>query len=199
MTTALALAFVDPGLSAQSSFRSIMDAMARPGTVVSLSEQVAPPHPLSRGGAAVALTLFDQDTPVWLDTALAAASDVAFWLRFHTGAPIVTDPRQAAFAILSDPERAPPFEAFALGTLEYPDRSATLILQVDSLERGLSLSVTGPGVKDRSTLRAMPLPPDLPQRLVTNRALFPRGVDLLLVANTAVAALPRSITLIEES
>jgi alpha-D-ribose 1-methylphosphonate 5-triphosphate synthase subunit PhnH len=176
-----------------------MDATARPGTVIELPEPIAPPPPLSRGAAAVALTLCDQDTPVWLDAGFAATADVAFWLRFHTGAPIVAEPAQAAFAILRDPQHAPPFDVFALGTPEYPDRSATLILQVESLERGRSLRLTGPGVKHRNILCASPLPLDLPERLAANRALFPRGVDLLLVTDGAIAALPRSTVVSEEA
>ena len=39
----------------------------------------------------MALTLCDHDTPVWLDPVLAASEAVAGWLRFHTGAPLVTD------------------------------------------------------------------------------------------------------------
>jgi alpha-D-ribose 1-methylphosphonate 5-triphosphate synthase subunit PhnH len=199
MANVLASGFADPVLSAQSTFRRIMDATARPATVCALPETVAPPRPLSRGVGAVALTLFDQDTPVWLDPALAAAADAAYWLRFHTRAPIVSEPDRAAFAIFSQPDRAPPFEAFALGTPDYPDRSATLILQVDSVERGRALTFAGPGIKGRSTLRATPLPPDFSAQLVANRALFPRGVDLLLVADDAIVALPRSVTLIDEA
>ena len=193
----LSSAYADPVLSAQSTFRSIMDAMARPGNVVSLREPLAAPAPLTRGSAAVALTLCDQDTSVWLDPVLAASGEAAYWLRFHTGAPIVPEPSQASFAFLADPAKAPPFDAFALGTAEYPDRSATLVFQVDSLARGQAFTLTGPGIKGRKTLRAEPLPADLPQRLTANRALFPCGVDLLLVTDAAVAALPRSVMLVE--
>jgi alpha-D-ribose 1-methylphosphonate 5-triphosphate synthase subunit PhnH len=195
---ALSPGFVGPVLEAQSAFRSIMEATARPGKVCPLDATLAPPAPLSRGAGVVALTLFDHDTPVWLDAPLAS-DDVTYWLRFHTRAPVVTDPQGAAFAILSRPEQAPPFDAFALGTLEYPDRSTTLILQVDSLERGRPLVLAGPGIKDRLTLRAEPLPADLPRQLAGNRALFPRGIDLLLVTGSRVAALPRSVTLTDEA
>jgi alpha-D-ribose 1-methylphosphonate 5-triphosphate synthase subunit PhnH len=195
---ALSPGFIDPVLEAQSAFRSIMEATARPGKVCPLDATLTPPAPLSRGAGVVALTLFDHDTPVWLDAPLAS-NDVTYWLRFHTRAPVVTDPQRAAFAILSRPEQAPPFDAFALGTLDYPDRSTTVILQVESLERGHPLVLAGPGIKDRVTLRAEPLPADLPRRLAANRALFPRGIDLLLVTGTRVAVLPRSVMLTDEA
>ena len=59
--------FADKVLSAQSTFRSVMDAMARPGSVQRRSPRVGTPGPLMRGTAAIALTLFDHDTPIWLD------------------------------------------------------------------------------------------------------------------------------------
>src|SRR5262249_3192675 len=110
MVAGLAPGFADPVLAAQSTFRRIMDAAARPGLGCSLAETVNPPPPLARGAGAVALTLFDQDTPVWLDAALDTEPEVAYWLRFHTRAPIVAEPDRAAFAILSDAERMPALE-----------------------------------------------------------------------------------------
>ena len=91
---------------------------------------------MSGEAAAIAFALFDHDTPVWLDAALAAAPDVAAWLRFRTGAPIVTDQAAAAFALVSEPARLPPFDEFNLGTAEYPDRSTTIILQVAGFAQG---------------------------------------------------------------
>jgi alpha-D-ribose 1-methylphosphonate 5-triphosphate synthase subunit PhnH len=44
-----------------------MDAMARPGSVAAHRAGSGTPHPMMRGTAAIALTLFDHDTPLWLD------------------------------------------------------------------------------------------------------------------------------------
>lgn len=191
-------AFADPVLQAQSTFRAILDALARPGTVQPLGEAVAAPAPLSMGAAAVALTLCDHDTPVWLDAALRANDDVALWLRFHCGCPLVDDRHDAAFAFASDIEDLPPFEAFSLGTAEYPDRSTTVVLQVQSFQAGIELALEGPGIRGRMSFCADPLPADIAKRLTANRALSPRGVDLLLVSPTAVAGLPRSVRIVED-
>ena len=53
-------------------------------------------------------------------------------------------------------------------------------------------------IRDAQVLCAAPLPDDLPARLAANRALFPRGVDLILVAADEVAALPRSVQLAKQ-
>ena len=86
-----AAGFADKVLSAQSTFRSVMDAMARPGSVQRIAAVSGAPAAMMRGTAAIALTLFDHDTPIWLDARMAATSDVAKWLKFHTSAPVVAD------------------------------------------------------------------------------------------------------------
>jgi alpha-D-ribose 1-methylphosphonate 5-triphosphate synthase subunit PhnH len=186
----ISAAFADPVLQAQSTFRAILDALARPGTVQPLDETVAAPAPLSAGAAAAALTLCDHDITV------LRANDVAEWLRFHCGCPLVENLRDAAFAFVGDIENLPPFEAFNLGTAEYPDRSTTIVLQVESFESGIDLAFEGPGIRGRKFFRAEPLPADIAERLVANRALFPRGVDLLLATRNAVAGLPRSVRIV---
>ncbi len=83
--------FADKVLSAQSTFRSVMDAMARPGSIQRIVSAAGTPSAMMRGTAAIALTLFDHDTPVWLDGRMSATADVAKWLKFHTSAPVVAD------------------------------------------------------------------------------------------------------------
>jgi alpha-D-ribose 1-methylphosphonate 5-triphosphate synthase subunit PhnH len=195
----LTAGFADPVLSAQSTFRAVLDAMARPGTVQPINATLSPPHPLSVGAAAIALTLCDHDTPVWLDGDLRASGQVAEWLRFHCGCPLVDEPRRAAFAFAIDAAKLPALDAFNLGTADYPDRSTTLVLLVQTLAQGSGLVLTGPGIRERSTLSAAPLPDDMVARLGRNRALFPCGIDLLLASSDAVAGLPRSVQVAEES
>jgi len=195
----LTAGFADPVLAAQSTFRAVLDAMARPGSVQRISVALAPPSPLSRGAAAIALTLCDHDTPVWLGTDLAAHDDVAAWLRFHCGCEFVTEPARAAFAFAGAAADLPNFAAFNLGTSDYPDRSTMLILQVRTLQTGAGLVLTGPGIRGSSRLLADPLPPGMSARLAQNHALFPRGIDLILATDDAVAALPRSVRVTQEA
>ena len=189
----LAPAFTDPVRESQRVFRSVMDAMACPGTIVATGGLAQAPQPLGLAAAAVALTLIDYETPVWLDPALAQSTEVAAWLRFHTGAPLTDDPRQAAFGFIADPSRMPRFEAFSQGSMEYPDRAATLVLQVERLSDSGGLWLSGPGIRGSRALSASPLPADFAARMRANRALFPRGLDIILASTTMVAALPRSV------
>jgi alpha-D-ribose 1-methylphosphonate 5-triphosphate synthase subunit PhnH len=195
MAAELPAGFADKVLSAQSTFRAVMDAMARPGSIQRITAAAGMPYPMMPGMAAVALTLFDHDTPIWLDHAMAATPDVAKWLKFHTSAPVITDSSVASFALIGDPKNLLPFERFALGSSEYPDRSTTLILQVESLAQGPAVKLSGPGIDGSTTLRAAIAPDDLLERLAANATLFPRGVDLVLVHDDTIVAIPRTTRL----
>lgn len=153
---------------------------------------------MMRGTAAIALTLFDHDTPLWLDARMVESSDLVKWLKFHTGAPVVRDCSIASFALISDGTALPPFDRFALGTSEYPDRSTTVIIQVDSLASGRSFELRGPGIDGVATLQASIRPFDLFERLRINEALFPRGIDVVLVADDAVVAIPRTTRVVNK-
>jgi alpha-D-ribose 1-methylphosphonate 5-triphosphate synthase subunit PhnH len=187
----LAPAFDDPALASQAVFRGVMEAIARPGLPRPLASTLAAPPPLRATAAAVALTLLDYETPFWLDHELAAAGEVAAWLKFHTGAPQTADSAAAAFAFVSG--ALPAFDVFSPGSIEYPDRSSTLVVQVESFNQGDQLLLSGPGIAGKRRFSALPLPPDFRARLIANRELFPRGVDLILASETEVAALPRSV------
>ena len=189
--------FADPVFGAQGSFRALMDALANPGLAQAL---VAAEHPvgLVPDLAAVALTMCDHDAEVWLDPALAGDPDVVAWLRFQTGAPLATEPAQAQFALVSDAAALPALSRFALGSDEYPDRSTTIALAVTSLEGGPVLTLRGPGIKEARTIAPVGLPDGLLVQWADNGALFPRGVDVLLLSGGQVIGLPRTTRLSTE-
>ena len=185
----------NPVFASQAAFRSVLDAMARPGTIHPIATESAP-SPLSAGAAAIALALCDHDTPVWLDATLRSAP-VLEWLRFHCGSPVVDAPSDAAFAFVQSATDLR-LADFNIGTSDYPDRSTTIVMQVASVNSGAGLTLTGPGIADRRTLHVDGLPADFHVQLTANRAHFPCGVDLLLIADSEMAALPRSVRLINE-
>jgi len=188
--------FADKVMSAQSTFRSVMEAMARPGSVHRVSASVGTPRPMMRGASAIALTLFDHDTPIWLDEKMSETADVARWLKFHSGAPIVEDSSICSFALIGEARALPDLDRFALGSNEYPDRSTTLILQVVSLTQGPAYELRGPGIDGSAVLNASLEPKDLFDRLAINAALFPRGIDVVLVHDDSIVAIPRTTRLV---
>lgn len=191
--TTLAAGFKDPVHEAQACFRAVMNAMARPGLSQTVpATDLLPPKPLTPAAAAIALTLLDYDTPVWLDKPLAASADVKTFLRFHTGAPIVSEPVEAAFAFVSDPASMIPLANFNQGSPEYPDRSTTLILMGQYLRKSAHVTLHGPGIQAERGFSAKPVPTVFWDQVITNNAQFPRGVDLIFAGDEKIAALPRS-------
>lgn len=98
-----------PHQSAQA-FRSLMNAIARPGTIEDLAGASAP-TPMSDAAAALLLALVDKDTPVHLAGSWDNAANRE-WIIFHTGAPIV-GPEHASFAV-GDWEGLQPISRFPL-------------------------------------------------------------------------------------
>lgn len=191
MSLAPTKGFADPVFDGQRCFRAVMNAMAHPAKIMPVDGVAEPPAPLSPVAAAVAITLFDRDTPIWLDPPLAESPDVRGWLTFHTGAPVITELAEAAFAVTANVPQTPALIAFAQGSDRYPDRSTTLVLQVDTLDHN-GPWLTGPGIPGSSRLGFTPIPPKFWNNFASNRALFPRGVDVVLVGPQCLAALPRS-------
>jgi alpha-D-ribose 1-methylphosphonate 5-triphosphate synthase subunit PhnH len=191
MTVALEKGFSDLARDSQRVFRAIMNAMARPGSIVDVDAGLAPPEPLTTGAAALALALCDFETPLWLDAAMANEATRGY-LRFHTGAPIVEAPEKAAFALIASPLGLPDLNAFPLGSLEYPDASATLIVQVRNLVADGGWRLSGPGIDGETSFEAAPLPRDFVARRAALHPKFPRGLDIIFVAEGSAAALPRT-------
>jgi alpha-D-ribose 1-methylphosphonate 5-triphosphate synthase subunit PhnH len=184
MTAALAF-------EAQATFRALMDALARPGEIRPIPAVTAP-SPLLPTTAAILRSLADYETPIWLDARMANENLAVDWIRFHTGAPLTREAGEAHFAVIADAGDMPSFTNFAQGSAEYPDRSTTIIVQMDSFA-GETFTLAGPGIKTERIVTVGALPHDFPERWAANRALFPRGIDLVLVAGEQVVAFPRTV------
>lgn len=168
------------------AFRAALEAMARPGTLRPVTG-AQPPAPLSVAAGVLILTLCDDTTPLYLGPSVDLPA-VRDWVTFHTAAPLV-GAEAARFALGSWADLTP-VNRFAIGLPDYPDRSATLIVEMPALvAKGAVL--TGPGIADEAYL-------SLPETAAfrANRALFPQGFDTYLTCGSTLAGLPRS-TLVE--
>jgi alpha-D-ribose 1-methylphosphonate 5-triphosphate synthase subunit PhnH len=192
MNTTIALpGFAEPVADAQATFRAVLDAMARPGTLYQAGQSLTPPPPLDRATAAVLLALVDNETPLWADPVAAEACD---WLAFHCGAEFTQDAGQAEFALAFS---LPDLTLFSAGSHEAPEHSATLIVQLPELGRGSRYRLSGPGLRGSAVLAATGLPPNFVEVWQCNHALFPCGIDIVLCSGTHLTALPRSVSIEE--
>jgi alpha-D-ribose 1-methylphosphonate 5-triphosphate synthase subunit PhnH len=143
-------------------------------------------HPAS---LAILLTLADADTPVCLIG--SAELELDTYLRFHCGCPITRDPKNAALGLINDPMLASRAFEFPIGTDEYPDTSATVILEVASLVAGPRQTIRGPGI--RSSIEFAPaVHAEFWSAWHANTQLYPCGIDMVFTCTNQIAALPRS-------
>ena len=187
--------FTNPVRDAQQVFRAVLQALAHPTSPQHVTVDVLPPAPLGVTIGAVILALCDEQTPLWLDSALRAAPEVCVWIVFHTGARIVDDVEDAAFAIASSPSTAPRLADLAWGTDEEPHRSASLVIDACCAPGIGALTATGPGIPGVAHWDGAGLPSEFLGQWQENHSAFPRGVDVILAAETAVLGLPRTTVL----
>ena len=185
----------DPVADAQRIFRRVLDALAHPGRVVTLDAPAElPAGPFGRAAIGTALALLDFETAIWLDE---AAGVVGPHLRFHCNCPLAASSDQAAFALIGDPATLPPLDSFALGSDSYPDRSATLVIEIKALDETGALHLSGPGIQDEVRLGVTGLRTGFWPERAGLAPLFPCGLDLILTCGDRLAAIPRT-TRVEE-
>jgi alpha-D-ribose 1-methylphosphonate 5-triphosphate synthase subunit PhnH len=182
---------MDPVHETRATFRALVDAMSRPGTVQSL--------PVTPADRAVLATLVDHEVTVHTrDDDLRAAlstegrlSEAAF-----EDADII-HVRSTTNGRICNADR---------GTLTEPSGGATVVYAVEQLmenaerdtadaDRWTQLSLSGPGVPDVRSLTVTGLATDEFVALADAQSTFPRGVDAILATDATVAALPRSVAL----
>jgi alpha-D-ribose 1-methylphosphonate 5-triphosphate synthase subunit PhnH len=184
--------FAEPVFESQSAFRAVLDAMSYAGRIHTVETGLNAPSPLHAATAAVALTLFDFDTPVWLDAGIAA-SEVPAFLKFHCGCPVTAATAGARFGVVADAVAMPSLDDFDIGEDKYPDRSATLIVQVASLTDGPVTTWKGPGINGSIDVRIGGLPAKFWESWALNHELYPLGLDLIFVCGHDIIGLPRGI------
>lgn len=187
--------FLNPVHDSQQWYRTVLEAMSRPGmlcTATNAEHIPSTPATLNPTTAALALTLLDHEVNVWVQQ---PEDELVQWIQFHCGCVIQQAPPLADFTIIQDGSALPDLAQFSIGTAEYPDRSTTLIIQVESLKRGESVSLSGPGILSEVSLQVEGLDKLFWQTQKNNTTLFPQGFDTILAAPEGVVCIPRSISI----
>lgn len=180
----------------QEIFRMILDCMAKPGTISELSSIV---EPLSeRVGCSPAMfsqaiTLLDGEVSFHIIGENNARVESYFSsLTFSKEAPL----SEANYIfILKDaaPEKIQEvFRKVDKGTLENPDQSATILIEVERLSNNRQLVFTGPGIQKSAHAEIAGYEHWLAVRAEKNRE-YPLGVDLILMdSNSKLMCIPRT-------
>ena len=165
----------------QNYFRLLLDAMAHPGQCYSIT--VIP----DEGPAALVVlsTLLDNEVTLSDPHAILCSND---WSMLQVKEALA----EQADYIVCDGKQSPIFLP-KLGTLPCPEQSATLVLIVKELGSGdLQLHLEGPGIDGNRNLMISGLNSDWLERREDWVSSFPLGVDLIIVDNKQLAAIPRT-------
>ncbi|WP_139693258.1 phosphonate C-P lyase system protein PhnH [Sporolactobacillus terrae] len=185
-------------------YRSLLDGMARPGKLHDLSPQMnSIPNaiPLFSGTYALGRTLLDAQTTFYLET---ENNEAASYLELRTGSRMLAAERADYLFIETQPSVdliRTLMQQIRIGTLLEPEKSATLIIRVralsDSETSGITMTLSGPGIKKRRTLSADGFNPEWLRMRAARNMEYPTGCDFILISdNGQMAALPRT-TMIE--
>ena len=183
-------AFASAIHDAQHTFRRLLKAMSEPGVIVWLSELQYGWLPLNAASTSVLLTLSDNNTPIWLSDTLS--NDLVRQnLRFHTGAPLVSQPQQSLFAVADYTLSTHQLSALSDGMAVSPELAPTLILQLQGLSGGRMLRLTGPGIPEERMI-APQLPECITDEFTGRQHVFPPGIDVILTCGDRALAIPRT-------
>ncbi|WP_199635645.1 phosphonate C-P lyase system protein PhnH [Serratia sp. PAMC26656] len=181
--------FEQPIDQSQHAFRLILKALSEPGYTVTL--QGCPVWgALNAASTAALLTLADQETPIQLCEAFKS-EQVLTNIRFHSGAPLAAQPEEVCFALFDTQLQAADLLTLPHGSEISPEFGATVIVQLNGLEQGTPLRLTGPGI-ERQRQVSPQLPPALLDFLINRPLRFPLGLDILLTCGDRLLALPRT-------
>jgi alpha-D-ribose 1-methylphosphonate 5-triphosphate synthase subunit PhnH len=139
--------------------------------------------------AAVLLTLLDSTTPIAAGG--DEARDVVAAVCAVTGSPVTGVPDAEFVLVVGDPADA--IRQAPRGDRDRPEAGATIVVVDDTQE---SLTLAGPGIPShRSSTLALSV--EARRERENANAALPCGVDLLLVGDDGVLALPRTVRIVE--
>lgn len=172
----------------QHVYRQLVNAASRPGHVETLTEDVKNYTNFSNAALLTALTLFDNEISFFTTNA-AMEKEV----RVLTGGVSNQNYQAADFIISKEADLKEEYFTDTLkGVLISPEKSVTLLIDVDSIGEGQTYRLSGPGIKETTDI-SLSLAKDW--LALRNEACieFPLGIDLLLTdKNNQAVFIPRT-------
>ncbi|WP_321494075.1 phosphonate C-P lyase system protein PhnH [uncultured Desulfobacter sp.] len=186
--------FISETGDSQQIFRKLLTAMAHPGTILDTDLNLECPGSLNPATGAILLTFLDFETTLWSD--LDSGTPEIRWICFHTGAPVTPLENCAAFALVTDSGDLEDHSRFNPGTLEAPDHSTTLVIQVQELTDRGRIKLCGPGIETENHLKLTGIRSGFLSQRTRMNENYPLGIDMIFTCGSRFTCLPRT-TLVE--
>ncbi len=188
------LAF-DVIFDSQRIFRSLLDAMANPGRIITLPEIGIKTPAANRYPLLLLMTLLDHEVSF---SVLDNGALVTECLKTNTGSK-ESRLEDSDFILVYGGSSHGLIRGARVGTLEYPDDSATVIYDIDSIgdDGGdVLFELSGPGIADKRMIGASGIEQTEIEDVLAMRD-YPLGLDLIFSDKAGrIMCIPRS-TIVE--
>jgi alpha-D-ribose 1-methylphosphonate 5-triphosphate synthase subunit PhnH len=186
----------DEVFDAQAHYRILLDSMARPGKINSLTmNNIQPPAGINRASVLVGFALLNAD--VSFHASGPGAEEITRYLVLNTSSSPAE--HTSADYIFMPGTLAPQFILEArTGTLSYPEDSATIIADVTVISEeptpdAIAIALKGPGIEGEKIVFVSGLDGSLLEALREQNLEFPLGIDMILTdKNDRILCIPRS-------
>ena len=186
----------DEVFDAQKHYRILLDSMARPGKINLLSlPGLTPPAGMHGAGVLTGFALLNADVGF---AAFGPERDsITDYLILNTsGRPV--GHALADFLFLPGEKEWSEIKELKVGTLSYPEDSATLVIAVKEISplpiaEALSITLKGPGVEGEKKIYVRGLHHSIPETLQFLNLEFPLGLDAILTdEEDRIVCIPRT-------
>ncbi|MEA1869422.1 MAG: phosphonate C-P lyase system protein PhnH [Euryarchaeota archaeon] len=179
----------------QRIFRSLLDAMANPGRIITLPDIRIETPATNRHPLLLLMTLLDHEVNFYVMG--GAQTQVTEYLKTNTGSK-ESRLENSDFILVYDGSSHGLIQSARVGTLEYPDESATVIYDIDSIGYGgedILLELSGPGIADKRRIGVSGIEQTEIGDVLAMQD-YPLGLDLIFSDNAGrIACIPRSTTM----
>ncbi|KAF5415878.1 MAG: phosphonate C-P lyase system protein PhnH [Euryarchaeota archaeon] len=178
----------------QRIFRSLLDAMANPGRIITLPDIRIKTPVANRYPLLLLMTLLDHEVSFCV---LDQGTQVTEYLKTNTGSK-ESRLKNSDFILVCGGSSHGLIPGARVGTLEYPDESATVIYDTGSVgadREDIFLELSGPGIVDKRMIGVSGIEQTEIEDVLAMQD-YPLGLDLIFSDNAGrMACIPRSTTM----
>lgn len=177
----------------QGTFRLILDAMSKPGKIVTLTNLQDIQGSRHAGLLMISMTLMDHETSY---CCLGMHSQTLVEEIYSMTKSRVAEYFMADFMIIIGGTSNNQIAKAKIGTPEYPDENATLIYQVDGFDKSsssINMKLEGPGINGHKLVSIDGVEKQELSTIRNMNKAYPQGLDCIFLDNDGnVMCLPRS-------
>ena len=179
----------DLTIGSRMIFRSLLDAMASPGHIITLPQIDIEPSVENKYPLLLLMTLLDHEVSFCV---LDHDTRITEYLRSNTQSNESTI-EDSDFILVYGGTSHGLIRKARIGALEYPDESATVIYDIDMIGNGsILLELSGPGIIDKRRIRINGIKQTEIEDILSIKD-YPLGVDVILSNRVGrIACIPRS-------